>query len=90
MAKGTNRVVAGDYRGAEVIWNGAELLISGLMFTACKIDKTTVAHHTLVGQTSGLFGTNVGYNVSVDFTNGKRSMLSLDQQYYDLLIRILF
>lgn len=90
MGNGQNRVVAGDYRGAEVIWNGADLLISGLMFTACKLNKITVAHHAVMGEKRGLFGRSVGYEVSVEFTDGKRSMLSLDRYHYDLLMRILF
>ena len=84
-----NRVVAGDYSGSSVLWDGKDLVISGLMKAKCKLDKSTVLSYSLVNSAHGLFKPSC-HTVSVDFTDGKRSLLSLSPGFYERLIRILF
>ena len=84
-----NKVIAGDYVGNSVLWDGASMTISGMMSAKCKLDKSTVASYNLVNSTRSFFGGD-SYTVSVEFIDGKKSLLSLSGGFYETLIRILF
>lgn len=90
MSERVNTVVAGDNAGATVVWDGSSLKIAGFMFPICQIDKNSVFTYSLVeAQKKGFFG-GFNYLVDVEFSDGRKSLLFLNDAYYQRLIRILY
>lgn len=85
-----NSVIAGDYRGKNILWTGNGLFISGAVFSHTKINKQTVSSYSLVNaEMLGRRGVSV-YTVSISFVDGKSSLVYLDSNFYNCLIKILF
>lgn len=85
-----NTVIAGEYSGSSVIFTGTEFVISGIMFKKADINKQTVLNYTLTDRAPfGMFGGTCN-TVSIDFIDGKRSLITLSDDYYNKLITILY
>ena len=90
MAGRVNAVIAGDFVGGTVLFDGLHLVISGVMSAKETISKQTVSSYSLVDQVKpGLFS-SVVYTVEVNFISGKRSLICLSRELYDKLLRTLF
>ena len=90
MANSINRVIAGDYSGSSIIFDGLSLNVSGFMSLKCKLDKSTVENYNVVKSSpKGIFYRG-SYTISVDFTDGKRSLISLDDKYYEIFLKSTF
>ena len=85
-----NSVVAGDYAGKNILSDGLQLFISGAIFSHTKLNRQTVAQYSLVNVTNGGFGRADIYTVSIDFVDGKRSLVYLDGNFYNCLIKNMF
>ena len=91
MKKRINSVIAGDYDRDVILWDGATLTVSGLMRPVTVLDKSTVAYYSVVDCVRcGFFGRHLAYTVSVDFFDGKRSLMYLSDDFYDTFVRIMF
>ena len=85
-----NSVIAGDFSGKQILSDGIGLFISGAIFSHTKINKSTVLGYSLVNvETRGFRGQSF-YTVSLSFADGKSSLVYLDGNYYNCLVKILF
>ncbi len=90
MAGRVNAVIAGDFVGAAILFDGTHLVMSGVMSSKERISKQTVTSYSLVDQVKpGLFS-SVVYTVEINFVSGKRSLICLSRELYDKLLRTLF
>ena len=90
MAGRVNAVIAGDFVGGTVLFDGLNLVISGMMSAKETISKQTVTSYSLVDQVKPGLLSSVVYTVEVNFVSGKRSLICLSRELYDKLLRTLF
>lgn len=95
-----NQVISGDYKGKSVKVSFGNVKISGL-FTDVKLDHETVEewqvldekHKRELGQMImlGLLAKKKGvYHMSIQFKDGKRSLLEIDDKIYNALMKKIF
>lgn len=68
-----NKVISGDYSGANVMVVSGKVVLSISLGNMIILNKKTVAAHEIVSETMGK------HLVSVQFTDGKKSLLELNQ-----------
>ncbi|MBR4015592.1 MAG: hypothetical protein IKI88_05215 [Anaerotignum sp.] len=79
-----NKVIAGDYSGANIMPVAGKVVLSISLGNMIILNKKTVAAHEIVSETQGK------HRVSIQFVDGKKSLLELDDKLFQMLIRDLF
>ena len=91
-----NRVIAGDYKGHSVVSSvlGTEIVTESHIFAHSKtirLDKTTVKQYEILNQANvGFLGRDVIYTVSVEFKDGKKSLLEIDREGYSNFMKYMY
>lgn len=78
-----NKVIAGDYLGADVTLVSGKVVLAISLGNMVILNKTTVKTYERKQQ-------NKTCTVSVDFNDGKKSLLELDEKLYKQLMTNLF
>ena len=90
MTTKTNCVVAGDYAGTPILWDGAVLVISGFMKSKSCLDKSSIQDYSIVQSSKGGIFRHSSYMVEVNFIDGKRSLICFGENYYKRFIISMF
>ena len=79
-----NKVIAGDYTGAHIAMAANQVVLNISLGNMIILNKKMVASHTVESETAG------NHKVSVTFTDGRKSLLELDDQMCKALLKQLF
>ena len=79
-----NKVIAGDYTGANVTLVNEQVTLSVKLGHMIILNKKMVASHAVESETKG------DHKVSVTFADGKKSLLELDDKMCKALLSQLF
>lgn len=86
-----NSVIAGDYAGKNILFDGIQLFISGAMFTKTQLNKQTVSSYSVMNiENGGMLRRTTAYTVSISFLDGKSSLVYLDGNFYNCLMKNMF
>ena len=77
-----NKVIAGDYMGADVTLTNGKVILAISLGNMVILNKTTVKAYALKAQSRTC-------TVAVDFNDGKKSLLELDEKLYKTLVAAL-
>lgn len=112
----SNKVIAGDYQGKNVLHTFGIVSIATSMFKSFNIDKTTVKEYEViteesrksaasavgrafvggvilgpVGWLAGLSAKSKGtHTIALEFNDGKKSLIEVDDKTYNSLVKALF
>ena len=83
-----NRVINGDYAGSQVVGGGAANAAIALGFIKqLRLNSTTVESYEVLGGLAGAISSKNGYQVSVQFKDGKKSLLEVDETIYKAIVQ---
>ena len=86
-----NRVARGDYAGSLVVGGGmANAAIALGMFKKINLNSLTVESYEVLGGVAGANNPKNGYQVSVTFKDGKKSLLDIDEKLYKAIVQACF
>ena len=74
-----NKVIAGDYMGADVTLTNGKVILAISLGNMIILNKTTVKAYELKAQSRT-------YTVAVDFNDGKKCLLEMDEKLYKTLV----
>ena len=79
-----NKVVAGDYTGANIAMAAGQVVLNISLGNMIILNKKMVASHAVESETKGV------HTLSLTFADGKRSLLELDDKMCKALLAQLF
>ena len=82
--KKNNTVIAGDYLGADVTLTSGKAILAISLGNMIILNKKTVAHHEISSETSGK------HTVSITFSDGKKSLVEMDDKIFKVFLTQLF
>lgn len=83
-----NRVISGDYAGKQIVGGG--IAQAGIVIGIVKkifLNNTTVESYEVLGGLAGAISSKNGYQVSVQFKDGKKSLLEVDENIYKAIVQ---
>ena len=83
-----NRVISGDYAGKQIVGGG--IAQAGIVIGIVKkifLNNTTVENYEVLGGLAGAISSKNGYQVSVQFKDGKKSLLEVDENIYKAIVQ---
>ena len=83
-----NRVISGDYAGKQIVGGGISQ--AGFVMGIVKkifLNSTTVESYEVFGGIAGAISSKNGYQVSVQFKDGKKSLLEVDETIYKAIVQ---
>ena len=86
-----NRVINGDYAGKQIVGGGAaNAAISLGLIKQLRLNNSTVESYEVLGGVAGAVSPKNGYQVSVQFKDGKKSLLEVDEKLYKAIVQACF
>ena len=83
-----NRVISGDYAGKQIVGGG--IAQAGIVIGIVKkifLNNTTVENYEVLGGLAGAISSKNDYQVSVQFKDGKKSLLEVDENIYKAIVQ---
>ena len=74
-----NKVIAGDYHGAAVTLTNGKIILAISLGNMVILNKTTVKKYELKSRSRTC-------TVAIDFNDGKKSLLEMDEKLYKQLV----
>ena len=86
-----NRVISGDYAGSLVVGGGAaNAAISLGIIKKLNLNRLTVENYEVLGGVAGAMQPKNGYQVSISFKDGNKSLLEIDDKLYKAIVQACF
>lgn len=86
-----NRVISGDYAGSLVVGGGAaNAAISLGLIKKLNLNSLTVESYEVLGGVAGAMQPKNGYQVSIQFKDGKKSLIEVDDRLYKAIVQACF
>ncbi len=86
-----NRVITGDYAGSLVVGGGtSNAAISLGILKKLNLNRLTVENYEVLGGVAGAMEPKNGYQVAVNFKDGKKSLLEIDGKLYKAIVQACF
>ena len=86
-----NRVLSGDYAGRQVVGGGvANAGISLGFIKQLYLNRTTVESYEVLGGMAEATMKKGTYQLSIQFKDGKRSLLEVDEKLYKAIVQACF
>ena len=91
MLMALNRVLSGDYAGRQVVGGGvANAGISLGFIKQLYLNRTTVESYEVLGGMAEATMKKGTYQLSIQFKDGKRSLLEVDEKLYKAIVQACF
>ena len=81
---GKNKVIAGDYADGKIMLSGGKVVLSVSLGNMIILNQKMVANYEVISEAKGT------HTLSVQFADGKKSLLELDDALFKALLVQLF
>ena len=86
-----NRVISGDYAGKQIVGGGAANAGIALGFIKqLYLNRTTVESYEVMGGIAEATMKKGSYQIAIQFKDGKRSLIEVDEKLYKAIVQACF